>query len=365
MDKCGEISLRSIRKMKNLKKALKGINPRPVGVDRFSREAFRDPIRFCRHDPNLLNFSPQLKPLQSLQQDLAYGWIPDPTESFRFRKRRLERGTVGNRLVEKAISRKLNRSLDRLFSHSSYGYRPRRSSELAILAIRDVIRGGYYWAFKTDISSFFDNVRREILDDQVRSVIADEPLCNAILNAVSPVRIERGRSFLRQDGLPQGNGLAPFLSNPYMDGFDRACGDLHYFRFADDILVLAHSEHEAKETRERLRGLAEFHGLSLNLRKTFVQDVRSRAIYYLGYALSGGNIYPSKRSIRQLEQRLIRFQGQRVQGLNAMKGFVRRFRIGPVRKLFRRLDCKLGNLYPPGQTLVSLLDVVRMSIRVL
>ena len=73
-----------------------------------------------------------------------------------------------------------------------------------------------------------------------------------------------------------------------MDGFDRACEDLHYFRYADDILVLAPCRQEAEQARERLVDLAESLGLSLNPRKTFVRDVRSRPIYFLGYALSGG-----------------------------------------------------------------------------
>ena len=363
MEKCSEISLRSIRKMNNLKKALKEINPDPVGIDGISLDAFIDPIGFSRRNPNLVNLSSQLRPLQSLQENLTFDWIPDATQHIRVGRRNLERGTVSNRIVEKAISRRLNECLDRYLSPSSYGYRPRRSPELAILAVRNVVRNGFYWAFKTDISAFFDNIKREILDEQVRSVIADEPLRSAILNAVSPVLVKRGRSFQRQDGLPQGNGLAPFLSNLYMDEFDKACADLNYFRYADDILVLARSKQEAEQARERLRGLAESLGLSLNPRKTLVRDVRSRPIFFLGYEIRGGSVYPSKKSIRQLEQNLIKFQGQPVQGNNVLKAFVHRFQIGPVRKFFRRLDRNLASLYPPGQSLISILDGTRLSTR--
>ena len=36
--------------------------------------------------------------------------------------------------------------------------------------------------------------------------------------------------------------------------------------------------------------------------------------------------------------------------------FARRFGIGPVRKLFRRIERELGQLYPAGVTLVGLLE---------
>lgn len=41
-----------------------------------------------------------------------------------------------------------------------------------------------------------------------------------------------------------------------------------------------------------------------------------------------------------------------------MKGFVYRYRIGSVRKLFRRLDRQLAHLYPPGLSLASLFDAL-------
>ena len=42
-----------------------------------------------------------------------------------------------------------------------------------------------------------------------------------------------------------------------------------------------------------------------------------------------------------------------------MKGFAHRYRIGPVRKLFRRLDRQLRHSFPPGLSLLSLLDDIR------
>ena len=63
MEKCSEISLRSIRKIKNLKAGLKEINPRPVGVDGMSRVGYKDPIGALRLDPNLLHLSYNLNPL--------------------------------------------------------------------------------------------------------------------------------------------------------------------------------------------------------------------------------------------------------------------------------------------------------------
>jgi len=350
--------------MKNLKEALKEINPRPVGVDGISRMGYKDPIGSLRWDTNLLNLSPHLNPLQSLQEDLAFGWFPDATESFPIEGRNLERGTVGNRIVERAISRKLVPLLDKYFNNASYAFRPGRSPQAAILAARALIRRGYRWAAKIDFEHFFEHVDREILRQQSLALIADEDLCSAILSAISPILVVRGKSLQRRNGLPEGNGLSPILSNIYLHGLDQACSDLNYFRYADDILVLGRTKLEAEQALQRLQRLAEPLKLKLNMRKKTIRDVYSRPLIFLGYKLCGGNILPPEKAVERLRKKLQKFRGQPQQGQEVMKGFVRRFRVGTVRKFFRRLDRRLLHLYPPGQSLVALLDVMRVCMPV-
>lgn len=359
MEKCSEISLRSIRKIKNLKGGLKEINPRPVGVDGMSRVGYKDPIGALRLDPNLLHLSSNLNPLQSLQEDLAFGCNPDAAESFNLDGRNLERGTVSNRIVEKAIVRRLTPLLDRSFCDCSYAFRPGRSAEDAVLAIRSLIRKGYHWAAKIDFERFFESIDRDILERLLSDVLADDALIRAILGATSTVLWVRGQSLQRKKGLPEGNGLSPILSNIYLHGLDGACSDLHYFRYADDVLVLGRNKLDAVGALERVKRLAASMKLKLNRRKTFPRDVHYRPLIFLGYKFCGGNIYPPEKAVEKLKRNLQKFRGQPERGQEVMKAFVRRYRIGTVRKFFRRLDRRLLHLYPPGQSLTSILGVLR------
>jgi len=229
------------------------------------------------------------------------------------------------------------------------------------LEVRSVIRHGRYWALKTDFENFFGSINREILGIELRNWIADEGLCKAILDAVSPVISIQGRSLERRNGLPQGSILGPFLSNLYMHEFDVACSSMAYFRYADDMLILNHSEQEAIKTLLFLGSLAARLGLKLNRRKCDLYDLRRESAVFLGYELRGGNIYPPERSIVQLKKNLLKFRGQPTQAQAIMKNFAYRFRFGRVRRLFRRLDYDLQDLRPPGPSLVALLDVMRVA----
>ena len=309
MEKCGEISLRSIRKMKNLKMALQEVNPRPVGIDGISHVGFKDPIGALRWNPDLLNLSPNLNLLQALQEGLAFGCNPDAAESFYLDGRNLERGTVANRVVERAIVRRLAPLLDRAFCDGSYAYRPRRSPEDAVRAARSWIRKAWHWAAKTDFAHFFESVDRDILRQRLHDAIEDEDLREAIFGAISTVLVVRGKFLQRQDGLPEGNGLSPLLSNIYLQSLDEACLDLHYFRFGDDVLVLERSKPEAERALQRLQELAGHLKLRLNSRKTFVRDVHSRPLIFLGFKFCGGNIYPPQKAVEQLKRNLLKFRG--------------------------------------------------------
>jgi hypothetical protein len=350
----GGPTLRSVRRIKNLTAALREINRRPVGIDGIPFEAFRDPIGHLRWNANFLDAYPDLNPLKTVQESLTKCSLPDAAQHFQIDGRNLERGTVANRIVERAITRILTATLNRFFSERSFGFRPGRSPETAILEVRRLVRDAAHWALKVDFEAFFDSIDRKVLENQLRETVADQTLCDAVMTVTSPAIIIRGTTVQRRNGLPQGNGLSPFLSNMYLHRFDEACSHLEYFRYADDVLVLGTSWGEVVEARRYIARLARTLGLRLSSRKTYVADLNTKPLVFLGYELRGGNIYPPERAIVGLRQKLeLRGIGDRKA---LAKGFVYRYRIGPVRKLFRRLDRQLRHLHPPGVSLVSLLE---------
>jgi hypothetical protein len=350
-------TLRSVRRMSNLVAALKQINRRPVGIDGIPFEAYAYPQERAHWNPGLLEIDAQLNPLKAVQESLIYGALPDATVAFRMKDRLLERGTVENGIRERAFLRKLNVNLDRGFSDNSWGYRPGRSPEMAILRVRGAIRDGAHWGLKADFEHFFQHIDRSVLEFQLRNTIPDQALCDALLNTSAPVVVVKGRSMCRITGLPEGNGVSPFLANLYLDGFDTACSRFCCFRYADDLLVLAHTRKEVQKARDRIRELVAILRMKLNAKKTAILDLHREPVVFLGYELRGANVWPPQKAIERFEKKLLsRGQEDRER---LMKGFVRRFSIGPVRKLFRRLDRTLVQLYPPGLSLVGLLDMLR------
>lgn len=357
----GGPTLKSVRHMKNLSAVLHEIRHRSVGIDQIPYEAYTDPLGYVRWDPNFLDAYPDLNPLKTIQESLVECSIPDASEAFRVENRNLERGTVANRIVERALSRKLSANLDMHFHERSFGFRPGRSPEMAILEVRKAVRDGAHWALKTDFQDFFESVDRTILENKLRETIPDEAMCDALMAVTSPAVVVHARTLQRRNGLPQGNGLSPFLSNLYLHSFDEACSHLEYFRYADDMLVLGRSWKEVTEALRHIRRLGRSLGLRLNPKKTFVCDLYMKPLVFLGYELRGGNIYPPEEAIRRLQQKLeFRGIGDRKA---LLEGFVHRYRIGPVRKTFRRLDRQLHQLLPPGMSLVSLLEVIRQRER--
>jgi hypothetical protein len=344
-------TLKSIRSMKNLRSALREINPRPIGCDGFPYQAFLEPRKYARLNPNFLLAYPGAEPLKTIQETMTWWYDANPVETIKVKGREILRATVGDRLVQRAAARKLASHVDRYLTPSSYAYRPRRSPEQAVLQARSAIRLGAHWALKTDVAQFFPSIDRGILNSQLADTIPDKEFCDFLIRAISPMQL--GAGFITT-GLPQGNGLSPVLSNLFMHRFDLAFSRFIYFRYADDLLFLS----DSREKLEQIQVFVELHlaylGLLLNREKTYIRDVRRERLVFLGYELRGGNIYPPQDAIFRLKQKL------RVRGQNArrdlLKGFVRRFKIGSVRKLFRRLDRDLCSWYPTGITLTGLLD---------
>lgn len=352
-------TLNAVRRLKNLNAALQELNRRPVGRDGIPHVAYVDPLGYSRWNPNILHAIPNFQnPLESIQEGILYyhGYEPDPVTRFVLDGRELESGTIGNRIIERAIARKLSANFDAAFTDSSYGFRPRRSPEIAIRKVREAIRHGAHWAFKTDIENFFENIDRGILLRQLAGSNIDPQLICLIFAAITS---HLGLCHFRTHGLPQGNIISPVLSNLYLHGFDKACARYEYFRYADDILVLGRTQEELLRAKASIEKWLTHLRLTLNSKKTLLVDLYREPVVFLGFEIRGGNVYPPAKAIKTLVKGL-QFQGHE-RGKALMEAFANRYSVGKVRKLFRRLDREIRQYYPSGIKLTGLLDRRRKS----
>lgn len=79
-----------------------------------------------------------------------------PKENGKMRK--LGIPTVVDRLMQQAIVQVLSPIFEKQFSEYSYGFRPRRSCEMAIIKVLEYFNDGYDWIVDIDLQAFFDNV---------------------------------------------------------------------------------------------------------------------------------------------------------------------------------------------------------------
>ena len=71
--------------------------------------------------------------------------------------------TVLDRFVQQAITQVLTPIYETLFSENSYGFRPNRCCEMAIIKALEFMNDGFQWVVDIDLEKFFDNVNHDKL----------------------------------------------------------------------------------------------------------------------------------------------------------------------------------------------------------
>ena len=96
--------------------------------------------------------------------------------------------------------------------------------------------------------------------------------------------IENGRFAPTEEGTPQGGVASPLLLNVALHGMEQAAGVRYQqtgiragitapdspvlIRYADDLVALCHTRHEAEQVKARLAGWLTPRGLTFNEDKT-------------------------------------------------------------------------------------------------
>lgn len=205
-----------------------------------------------------------------------------PKENGKMRK--LGIPTVVDRLIQQAMVQVLSPIFEQQFSEYSYGFRPKRSCEMAVIKALEYFNDGYDWIVDIDLQAFFDNVnqdkligiiRRTIKDGRVISLIRKYLVSGVMINGVcQPTKI----------GTPQGGNLSPLLSNIMLNELDKELEKrgLRFVRYADDCLIMVKSEKAANRVIKTITSYIENKlGLIVNAEKSKV--ARPNDIKYLGF----------------------------------------------------------------------------------
>lgn len=192
--------------------------------------------------------------------------------------------TVIDRLIQQAIVQVLTPIYEPLFSDSSYGFRPNRCCEMAIIKALEYMNDGYEWVVDIDLEKFFDNVHHDKLISLIMKDVKNGEIVSLIRKfLVSGIMIddEYKESVI---GTPQGGNLSPLLSNVVLNELDKEleARGLKFVRYADDCIILVHSSKAADRVMKNVSKFIENKlGLKVNMTKSKVS--KPNEIKYLGF----------------------------------------------------------------------------------
>ncbi|MGW5466255.1 group II intron reverse transcriptase/maturase [Streptomyces sp. NPDC003996] len=242
---------------------------------------------------------------------------------------------IRDRVLQARVKNALEPEWEARFEPRSYGFRPGRGCQDAIMAIFLTTKGKSskrQWVLDADLSAAFDRIDH----DHLMSSIGQFPARDLIRGWLEAGVVDRGRFAPTEEGTPQGGVISPLLMNVALHGLEQAAGCQYrvaragrepgaspgtpvLVRYADDFVVLCHDEAQVHQVRTRLEDWLKPRGLRFNEEKTKVVHL-DEGFDFLGFTVrrTGGKLItkPSTAACKRLRERL-RTEVKSLHGSNA------------------------------------------------
>lgn len=194
--------------------------------------------------------------------------------------------TVEDKVLQRAVAMVLEPIYEQEFIDCSYGFRPKRSAQQAMDALREAIKetdGG--WVLDADIKGFFDTIEHKILREILRKRIKDSVILRLLSKWLKAgVMSEDVFHAATGEGTPQGGVISPLLSNIFLhevldswfaqEVLPRLKGKAKLVRFADDFVIVFEKQSDALKVLGVLPKRFGKYGLELHPEKTRLVEFR-------------------------------------------------------------------------------------------
>jgi retron-type reverse transcriptase len=182
--------------------------------------------------------------------------------------------SIKDRLIQKALLQYYASKNIKLDSKISFGTGGNRTVKRA-LNLSKKLRSRLPYVYKTDITSFFDQIPRAEISKLIKSKIRHKslhPILLAAINSEIKSSIDSDtRSIIRTEGITAGKGLrqglplSPLLSNLYLRDFDNQLVEagVKVIRYADDMIIFCANLDECIAAHELCKSLLDQLGLSI------------------------------------------------------------------------------------------------------
>ena len=334
----------------NLNLAFKNVaqNKGAYGIDKLSIEETKTYIRENKKTIvwQLYNRKYQPKPVRRVE-------IPKPNGGVR----KLGIPTVLDRVIQQAMVQVLSPMFEPYFSDYSYGFRPNRCCQQAILKVLEYLNNGFEWIVDIDLEKFFDNVPHDKLLRLVSDVVKDGNVVSLVNKFLKAGVIVNDKFQETNAGTPQGGPLSPLLSNIILNKLDKEieARGLKFTRYSVDTIILVKSEKTANRVMKSITHYIE-HKLSLKVNITKTKVCTPNDVNYLGFGFYKSNkskkweCIPHKdakvkfqRTLKRLTKRSESISlDKRFEKLNwAIRGWVNYFKISNMKTFLVKVDAKL------------------------
>ena len=328
----------------NLNEAFKNVkaNKGASGIDDLSIEETAEYIKQNKATIvwQLYNRKYQPQPVRRVE-------IPKPNGGMR----KLGIRIVLDRVIQQAMVQVMSPMFEPYFSEYSYGFRPKRSCQQAIIKALEYMNDGYEWIVDIDLEKFFDNVPHDRLLRLVSDVIKDGNVVSLVNKFLKAGVMIQDKYEKTEIGTPQGGPLSPLLSNIMLNLLDKEleARDLHFTRYADDTIILVKSEKAANRVMASITKFIE-NKLKLKVNMTKTKVCRPSKMKYLGFGfckMKKWECIPHKDSKMKFKRTLKGLTNRsksisldkRFEQLNwAIRGWVNYFRISKMKTFLTEID---------------------------
>ncbi len=242
--------------------------------------------------------------------------------------------TVTDRFIQQAIAQVLTPIFEEQFHDHSYGFRPNRCAQQAIIKALEMMNDGHSWIVDIDLAKFFDTVNHDKLITMFGRTIKDGDVISIVRKFLVSGIMLGGEYEDSIIGTPQGGNLSPLLANIMLNELDKEmeARGLDFVRYADDCIIMVGSKQAAERVMKSITRFIEGKlGLKVNATKSRIG--KPKGIKYLGFGFFYDSFAKEYWGVGN---------DYKVKKLNELiRGWINYFKIGRMKGLCRKLDSNI------------------------